>query len=235
MNPNVKIPPWDISYSLRRHFVDEFHFRHVSALQEGTLVLDLGGNRLGKRGLFDIEMYGLDVVYANLSGEKRPHIRSEAEFLPFKENAFHAVVCSELLEHVPEPILVLKEIIRVLSKSGTLLLCVPFMNRIHGDPNDYGRYTDYYWRENLKNVGFDRVQIEQQGGFWSVFVEMVRYLLYVKTRAWSSNRAWMIRIIGSGIAWCKRRAIQWDNMPLPRESDSPSGFTTGFGIVARKP
>jgi SAM-dependent methyltransferase len=215
--------------------VDEFHFRHVSGLREGTLVLDLGGNRLGKRGRFDIEMYGLEVVYANLSGTKRPHVRSEAEFLPFKDGVFDAVVCSELLEHVPDPISVLREILRVLRQAGTVLLCVPFMNRIHGDPNDYGRYTDYYWLENLKKIGFDTVQVEQQGGFWSVFVEMARYLLYLRTRAWGPKREWMLRIIGSGVALCKRTAIEWDNRPVSNKNVSPTGFTTGFGIRARKP
>src|SRR5208283_5775198 len=86
----------DLTYSLRRHFVDEFHFRNVRSLPNGGLVLDLGGNRIAKRGLFDIEGYNLRVVYANLSAAKRPDVQAEAEYLPFTGGNFDAVVCSEL-------------------------------------------------------------------------------------------------------------------------------------------
>ena len=63
----------DLTYSLRRHFVDEFHFRNVASLPDGGLILDLGGNRIAKRGLFDIERYDLRVIYAeSLHGQTAP-------------------------------------------------------------------------------------------------------------------------------------------------------------------
>ena len=52
----------DISYSLRRYYVDEFHLRQVAKLEPGSVVLDLGGNRLGKRGTFDLDRFGLVVT-----------------------------------------------------------------------------------------------------------------------------------------------------------------------------
>ena len=73
-------------------------------------MLDLGGNRVGKRGLFDIEQYDFEVIYANLSRAKKPDVQSNASCLPFREAAFDAVICSELLEHVPYPPDVLREI-----------------------------------------------------------------------------------------------------------------------------
>ena len=107
--------------SLRRYLIDEFHFHHVPTISAGSLVLDLGGNRIGKRGVFDIEQYNFGVIYANLSRVKKPNVQSECSCLPFREAAFDAVICSELLEHVPCPPVVLSEIFRVLRKKGTLL------------------------------------------------------------------------------------------------------------------
>jgi SAM-dependent methyltransferase len=223
----------DLTYSLRRHFVDEFHFRNVANLPNGSLVLDLGGNRIAKRGLFDIECYDLRVVYANLSTAKLPHVQAEAEHLPFMEGKFDAVVCSELLEHVPDPKGVLSEVHRVLRSGGSLLLCVPFMNRIHGDPYDYGRYTDYYWSRTLQAFGFREISIEKQGLFWSVLADMLRELAMAKTKR-SSHAAWLDRLFFHLLGEGRRKAVEWDTRPTLQDNNSLNGFTTGFGIRAKK-
>jgi SAM-dependent methyltransferase len=225
-------PAHDLGYSLRRHFVDQFHLRHVPTLAESSLVLDLGGNRTGKRGLFDIGQYGLRVVYANLSNEKKPHVQARAELLPFRDGSFDAVVCSELLEHVLAPPAVLAEIHRLLKTQGTLLICVPFLNRIHADPYDYGRYTEYYWSETLSMSGFGDVRIEKQGLFWSVLVDMLRELAYTRAATWKDGVC--LRMLASALALAKRKALEWDSRNNTKNSPTLAGFTTGFGIRARK-
>jgi len=214
--------------------VDEFHFRNVRSLPNGGLVLDLGGNRIAKRGLFDIEGYNLRVVYANLSAAKRPDVQAEAEYLPFTGGNFDAVVCSELLEHVPEPTAVLSEVHRVLRQEGTLLMCVPFMNRIHGDPHDYGRYTDYYWLRVLQSLGFREILIEKQGLFWSVLVEMLRELAIVKAKSPRFQPAWLGWLFSYALGQGRRKAVEWDDRLDAKEHQSLNGFTTGFGIRAKK-
>ncbi|HMK33909.1 MAG TPA: class I SAM-dependent methyltransferase [Desulfomonilaceae bacterium] len=219
-------------YSLRRHFVDGFHFRHVRNLPRSSLVLDLGGNRLGKRGFFDIEEYGLQVVYANLSIDKKPDVKAVAEHLPFRDGSFDAVICSELLEHVLSPPAVLAEIYRLLRKGGTSLICVPFMNRVHGDPFDYGRYTDWYWLDALQKSGFANICIEKQGLFWSVLMDMLRDLAYTKAVNWKDGIP--LRLLSAVLATGKRKALEWDAREDTRENKTLAGFTTGFGIRAIK-
>ena len=221
-------------YSLRRYYVDDFHFRHVATLPESGLVLDLGGNRIGKRGFFDIEQFGLQVFYANLSTAKQPHVQADACALPFADERFDAVVCSELLEHVPFPPAVLVEAHRVLRTGGTLLVCVPFLSRIHGDPDDYGRYTDYYWSRTLREAGFGDVRIEKQGLFWSVLIDMVRELAIRKTRSGVLGRPWAIRLLAAIMAVCKDKAMKWDDCSSKDGDSFASAFTTGFGMVAKK-
>ncbi len=224
----------DLGYSLRRHYVDDFHFRHVSSLPIGARVLDLGGNRIAKRGYFDIEQFGLDVIFANLSRAKRPHVQAEAGHVPFREETFDAVVCSELLEHVPEPPRVLAEVHRVLRPGGTALISAPFMNRVHGDPDDYGRYTDFYWMETLEKIGFRDIQIEKQGLFWSVLLDMMRDLVYLKTSSGWMQRDWIIRLAGVTLGFGRRKAVEWDMTARRGVVSAPTGFTTGFGIRAKK-
>src|SRR3546814_8619033 len=87
-------------------------------------------------------------LYLNISAEKRPDVAADGALLPFPDQSFEAVICSEVLEHVPDPRLVLDEIARVLKPGGCLLLTVPFLFRIHADPHDFGRYTDTFWHAN---------------------------------------------------------------------------------------
>ena len=222
-----------LGYSLRRYFVDEFHFRYVPDLRPGSLVLDLGGNRVGKRGSFNVEGYDLQVIYANLSVEKVPDVRTEASSLPFRQNVFDGIICSELLEHVSSPPAVLRDIHRVLRPEGLLLICVPFLNRIHGDPYDFGRYTDHYWLEALGSAGFSDILIEKQGFFWCVLMDMIRDFAYQKTGAGGLSSQPVRRFIESAVYLGKKSAIAWDRSHAGGDTWHQS-FTTGFGIKARK-
>lgn len=50
---------------------------------------------------------------------------ANAEILPFADNTFDRIVCSEVLEHVPDPDLVLAEISRILKPGGIFVASVP--------------------------------------------------------------------------------------------------------------
>jgi SAM-dependent methyltransferase len=52
-------------------------------------------------------------------------VRGDATRLPFADGAFDAVVCSEVLEHVPDDVGTLAELVRVLRPGGALAVTVP--------------------------------------------------------------------------------------------------------------
>ena len=219
---------------MRRYYVDEYHFRHVPALPPGSRVLDLGGNKVRKRGQFDVGRYDLRVVYANLSTVKRPDVQADAEHVPFEGGSFDTVICSELLEHVPDPSAVLRESHRVLRSGGILMICVPFLFPIHGDPHDYGRYTGFYWEQTLAASGFGEIVIEKQGLFWSVLVDMLRELAYqtpMVGQPWSPQvRRLVAQMVGRG----KRAALARDAQLARGEHPVLGSYTTGFGVRAAK-
>lgn len=235
--PIARTDPYRIrslDYSLRRHYVDQFHFRHVAEFPAGSMVLDLGGNRVSKRGLFDIEAFGLHVVYTDVSTAKKPHVQANAAWLPFPRGVFDGVICSELLEHVPDPRVVLAEAHRVLKRQGRLLVCIPFLSRIHGDPHDYGRYTDSFLRETLERIGFRDVVIERQGLFWSVIVDMLRDMAYAEAMENRPGPPLLRKLIAFAIGRCKQSALQWDRRREGEKGSLAHAFTTGFGVTAVK-
>lgn len=113
-------------------------------LSPGMRVLDIGCGRgfyLGALAQLNlgVEIFGLDhnSQYLKLAAENLKTIKTsskvslclaESQKLPFNENYFDRVICSEVLEHVKDDEEVISEIFRVLKKGGMLLLSVPVKN-----------------------------------------------------------------------------------------------------------
>ena len=217
-----------LNYSVRRYFVDEFHFRNVPLLPAGSKVLDLGGNKTRKRGLFNIEDYNLNVVYLNLSTSKHADVQADCRQLPFAGSSFDAVICAEVLEHVSEPPEVLRETSRILRPGGTLLATVPFLFPVHADPHDFGRYTDHYWSCVLNGSGFEDVIIERQGLFFSVLANFFKlYVNRMYRRPFRDLVRWPVGMF-------QRWALKRDQTTGIQDHPFLSSFTTGFGIRATK-
>jgi len=151
----------DKSYSIRRAFVDDFFFQNINVFNEQASILDMGGKKENKRGAFNIENYNFNVKYANIDKSTKPDFLCDIKKIPVADNTFDGVILSEVIEHLSEPILVLEEAFRVLKKGGKLLIVTPFIYHVHADPYDYGRYTDYWYKEKLKTIGFEDIRIEK--------------------------------------------------------------------------
>lgn len=220
----------DLAYSIRRYYVDEFYSRHARDLSSEALVLDVGGKKIRKRGQFDIEKYNLKkVVYVNLNPDTQPDVIAEAENLPFEDRAFNVVICSEMLEHIQNPPRAIAEIYRVLDNHGIALICVPFLFRIHGDPQDFGRYTDCYWSAILQESGFKKIVLEKQGLFYSVMADFSKQYFYNLGFPRRFSKLMQI-FFPHFLKW----SLQQEQKSEVQTNSFLSSFTTGFGIVATK-
>ena len=105
-----------------------FTFSHFDAAP-GMRVLDLATGvgamavRLAAR-FPGISLVGVDLSQQQLSAARENHpelsfIRGDATKLPFDDATFDRVHCSWLLEHVPDPTAVLREVKRVLAPGGS--------------------------------------------------------------------------------------------------------------------
>jgi len=85
-----------------------FRFSWIINKMEGK-ILDIGSNN----GMI-LKDLNLDITYIDLDVYPLPNfIQADAEFLPFKDESFDTIVLSEILEHVLNPIAILKEAKRV--------------------------------------------------------------------------------------------------------------------------
>lgn len=80
-------------------------------------------------------------VYADVDVGATVDLFCDAHELPFKEQVFHGVIATALLEHVLYPELVVAEMYRLLVNGGVVYSEVPFMQQVHEGAYDFTRYT----------------------------------------------------------------------------------------------
>jgi len=95
------------------------------------------------------KLYNQDIYEA-----KGIDIVSPLDKIPVKNNFFDCVICNAVLEHVENPIEIMREIYRVTKKGGYLYLCVPFMQPEHLCPTDFQRYTKDGLKKLTTDTGF---------------------------------------------------------------------------------
>ena len=96
-----------------------------------------------------------------------PDVVAQATALPFADNSFDGVLCTEVIEHLEEPQVCLDQIRRILKKEGYLCLTAPQSWGLHYEPHDFWRFTKYGLELLLKKYDFEVVVIERIGGPFS--------------------------------------------------------------------
>lgn len=87
--------------------------------------------------------------------------------IPFPDNSFHHLVAFQVLEHHQDPEKMFAEIFRVVKKGGYVLITVPFMGGIHGEPVDFQRFTRYGLKVRAEKYG-KILELREQGSVFSV-------------------------------------------------------------------
>ncbi len=149
---------------------------HELKLKPGSVVLDAGcGSGRHLRGLAklpNLKIIGIDRNQHDLNDalaslKKMPDAlsddylvtRADINKLPFATAYFNCVICSEVLEHIPEHEQALKELVRVLKPDGSLVISVPryfpericwFLSRAYC--NDEGGHVRIYKKTRLPKM-----------------------------------------------------------------------------------
>ena len=78
----------------------------------------------GERHGIDISNYLLEKAKKRLNKEVYLE-KADAQNLPFRNGSFDRIICSEVIEHVINPLLLLSEMARVLRPDGIAVLSIP--------------------------------------------------------------------------------------------------------------
>jgi len=208
----------------------------VAALYETGLarhargrLVDLGCGKVpfyaAYRGLVD----SITCVDWPQSVHASPYLDCEADLngpLPFADAAFDTVILSDVLEHVPDPRQLWREIARLLAPGGKLLLNLPFLYGVHEAPHDYGRYTAFALRRFADEVGLRVLELEAVGGSLHVLADlMAKHLAHVPLVGSLSARGLQ------GLVTLIDR-FEWGQGLARRSAER---FPLGYFMVATKP
>lgn len=140
---------------------------HRALESNGThtpIVLDVGCGNKPYKDLFGESLYiGLDCGTEDSS----PDLIGDATQLPIGTGAVDIVFSTQVIEHVRNPGLMVKECSRVLKPGGSLILTGPFYWPLHEEPYDFHRFTKYGFAHYLEEAGFSEWEIEEDGGDWA--------------------------------------------------------------------
>ncbi len=143
----------------------------------GLNCLDVGCGSRPYEGVFINGCYeGVDVQSSGRPlSMKMPDKFYDGVTLPYSENSFDLVMSTQVLEHVPDPLALVSEMVRVCKSGGELVLSLPFVYPEHEQPYDYFRFTSYGITALLERAGLKIIQIKRD----SSTIETLAILLNV--------------------------------------------------------
>ncbi|RPI82371.1 MAG: class I SAM-dependent methyltransferase, partial [Nitrosopumilales archaeon] len=142
--------------------------------------------------------------------------------IPEPDESFDAVLCTEVLEHVPNPIDALKELHRLLKINGDLVLTTPFSSLTHYAPYYYHTgFSQYFYEYWLNKIGFRILEIGYNGNYFEWLAQELRRLPSI---AESQSNA--------KVSWIGKKAIQILLIFLGRcsENNTRSENLLSFGL-----
>ncbi len=151
--------------------------KKASEIPVGASILDAGAGECQYRELFshanykaqDFSQYSGTSVGPQKEDWKYGQIDYVCDItnIPVPGESFEFVLCTEVLEHVPDPVATVQELARLVKPGGKLLLSAPLGAGLHQEPfHFYGGFTPHFYNKYLGELGFDIEEILPLGGLF---------------------------------------------------------------------
>lgn len=190
---------------------DDFVRREAARLPKGSWVLDAGAGASKYRPYFDHCKYQTQ-DFCQYAGPLVKYLQPidyvcEITAIPLPGASLDAILCTEVFEHLVDPMAALGEFRRLLKPGGRLLLTAPFLSYMHMQPyHYYSGFTRYWYEHWLPKMGFSISSLTPFGGparSASVFLEGLEMAWREQeqaksgaAKAWSKLRRAPARLMG---------------------------------------
>jgi len=102
-------------------------------------------------------------------------IVSDILSIPIEKNSFDVILCTEVFEHIPNPIAAIDEFYRLLKPGGILIVTAPFNSLTHFAPyHYYSGFSKYFYEYFFPKAGFKITELIPNGDYSEYIGQEVR-------------------------------------------------------------
>lgn len=145
-------------------------------------ILDIGAGEIPWKKFYE----GLHVTTCDVSQNSDKSIDiiiDTSGLLPMSDKSFDFIFIWDVLEHVKNDIVFVKECNRILKDGGAVVGNVPFLYRFHEEPHDYRRYTPTGLAHLFENDGgFQRELIVPIGSHYFIAKKILEEISFKVSR-----------------------------------------------------
>jgi len=214
--------------------------RTLASIPAGRRILDAGAGQLQYKplcahldyvsqdfGQYDGQGDGTG-LQTGAWDQSRLDIACDIMNVPEPGDSFDAVMCIEVLEHLPDPVGGLREFARLLRRGGTLIITAPFCSLTHYSPYFYYTgYSSHFYEYWLGELGFEIEDVQWNGNYFEYLAQELRRLPSVGERYAGTTATWLERIATDVVLGLLDRLSQHD-------SGSEELLAYGLHMRARK-
>jgi SAM-dependent methyltransferase len=155
-------------------------------------------------------------------------IVSDITSIPEPDSSFDAVMCIEVLEHLPDPVQAIREFSRLLRHNGHLIITAPFCSLTHLAPYHFSSGFNRYWFErHLAEYGFTNVEIGRNGNFFEYVAQEVYRIPSISGR-YSGSKPNLLELLSMFVL--QRMLLRFSK----RDRGSSEVLCFGYHVHARK-
>jgi ubiquinone/menaquinone biosynthesis C-methylase UbiE len=163
----------------------------LKKIPAGLTILDAGaGECQFKKFCGHLKYISQDFAQYNGSGDvglqtgswdnTRLDIVSDITSIPLPDHSVDAVMCTEVLEHIPDPVAAIKEFSRLVKPGGYLLITAPFASLTHFAPYHFASgLSRFFYEKHLPENGFEVKELELNGNFFEYVAQENRRVKWV--------------------------------------------------------
>ena len=144
-------------------------------------IIEFGASDEIEKNFCNSKLKNCKISYSNINSSNKEFVNIDLQKKILIELKYDYIIIFNVLEHLLDPNLALRNLSKICKKNGKIIGSTPFLFRVHGAPKDYSRFTKDHLIELLKSSNFKDIEIIELGtGPFLACISLLRsYLKYL--------------------------------------------------------